>query len=336
MPGSGVTSTFGVAQEGSWGAFTYPTEFVTFSKEGFYPSNKYMQAKILAGQLGDMQSRRVLVEEKAPGSITVPLISQTLGLLFKNTCGSVTSSNAGAVYTYHFVPASTDGLGLSVQVARATTNTQTLQPYSYAGCKVLGLDFSVKAPGFPELTFDLEGKSESTAASLSPPSYNLGVPYASPNASVTIGGTVSTTNGVSSLSGGSVLALSRDFSFKADNTVAQDRIFIGSLNIAEQLINGFRKYTGSMTLDFNGSDTFYNDYASGTPFPMQVTFQTANYINGSTYGKVNFLWSSVNVDSFKANVDGPQIIPESVNWTALYDGTNNQFQIDYITLDTTP
>lgn len=177
MPGSGVTSTFGVAQEGTWGTFAYPTEFVTFSKEGFYPENKYMQAQVLAGQLGDLQSRRVLVEEKAPGSITVPLISQTLGLLFKNTNGSVTSSNAGAVYTYHFTPASTDGLGLSVQVARATTNSQTLQAYSYAGCKVLGLDFSVKSPGFPELTFDLEGKSESTSASLSPASYNLGVPY---------------------------------------------------------------------------------------------------------------------------------------------------------------
>jgi hypothetical protein len=140
------------------------------------------------------------------------------------------------------------------------------------------------------------------------------------------------------LSGGSVLSLGRDVSFKIDNTVAQDRIFIGSTNIAEQLINGFRKVTGAFTLDFNGADTVYTDYMAGapTPFPMQLTFQTPTFINGSTYGQVVFLFPNVNVDSYKANVDGPQIIPESVSWTALDDGTNNTFQITYVTLDTTP
>lgn len=338
MPGSGIFATLGYAAESTWSTYAAPTSphFVTFTKETLEFDKGIQQAHVLSGNLYDQTTRRAYVKEEAKGQIDFGgIYDRGLGLMFKNMLGGYTGSTSGSVTTQTFFPADTTGLSMSVQIGRPMTSNASVQAFTYEGCKVTDWELGVKAGEFATFMVTLDSYQEDTSQTYAAPSYVSSNMFTSIEGTLILGGTVSTSASVSSVSGGASVSLLKDVSVKPTNPLDTDRFYVGSAFKAEQLVNNFRQITGSATIAFNDLTTVYNAFKADTPVALQLNF-TGPVISGSTHSALNLLIPNIYWDKDSISVQGPQLIDQVLAFTGLSDGTNNALQLQYVTLDAAP
>jgi hypothetical protein len=333
MTAGGLYATFGYSPEVTWSTYVAPNHFVTMLKEEGEYKKTTIQATTLDGQLYDQSTRRGVTKIGASQAIDLDLFDRGLGLLFKNAFGASSVSNAGSVYTYVFTPADTTGLSMSIQVGRPNS-AGTVTPISYEGVKVTEWSIGAKAGELATFNATFDAYQEDSTQTYTAASYTSSNVLTAVEASLLIGGTPSTTSGVTSVSGGTAVPLVKDVMLKFTNPLDDNRYFIGSAYKSEQLVNKKRQVKGTATIQFANLTQVYNAFKADTSTALQFNV-TGPIISGSTTSALNIIIPVIFWDTDKFPAQSTELIDQSVSFTGLYDGTDNAVQATMVTLDST-
>ena len=343
---SGLGESFGIVQETSVGTYKTVSRWIMHDKAEFMQKKKTAQSQALHNSAYELASRRRLTSYTVDGSVEYEVQSSQFGILFQNMIGSSAAACApvnlaGAAYLQTHIPATLEGLTLSGQKGVPQTNG-TVAVFSESGLKITDWEIAVGVDEIAKMALTMDGWKEVTDVTLTAPVYLTGddAPelLAFPDGSFLIGGTASSSAGVTSVSGGAApTGLVKSVSIKGSNKVKQDRFFLGSLYKAEQIRNAFSTVTGEVEIEFANLTDFYDTFVSDVPGPVEFSLVSPIEI-GSTgfFPTVDIILPSVRWEGETPNASGPEVITVKVPFTALQDdvGGNPIIQISYTSVDT--
>lgn len=206
-------------------------------------------------------------------------------------------------------------------------------------------------------TFSGSGTLNVTASSVVglPSAGTITVATGSTPATITYSGTtVSTFTGCTTTAGGGVMstggavtstystvtspttaATATGISIKGMNALATERYYLGSAGVkAEQIANGFRGISGQADFEFRALADAYTAFQADTPLALQLNFVGPTIASGVT-SQVQVLIPRIYWDTSPLNVDGPALLKQTLAFTGLDDGVNNQVQVTVVSLDST-
>lgn len=228
------------------------------------------------------------------GNVTLELWSEPLAGLLEHLFGTVATTGAEAPYTHTASPGDLTGKSLTVQVGRPDIGG-TVRAFTYAGVKIASWTLSCSVGEIPTLELELSAQSEDTEASLESASYpSAAAPFVFTEGSLSIAG--------------SQIAVIQDMTLEAGNTLATDRHRIASATVREQLENGFREYTGSLTADFEDL-TAYNRFVNGDEVAQVMKFD-----NGTDSLTIT---TNTRYDGETPEVGGPEQLTQPLPYKAL-------------------
>jgi hypothetical protein len=259
-----------------------------------------------------------------------------MGLLLQQICGGTSTSAVVTGTAYQQVHQPGTMVNRSLTVQKLVPNIAgTLVPFTYRGCKITGFEFNCEVGGILTLSVTIDGWDETTGTAAGTPSYSSTEVFHFAQGTLTLGGTASTAAGVVSVSGGTTVASVKGATVSGEIPLATDRFFFGSSGVkAEQIENGWRTIGGNLDAEFVSAAALYDTMAADTATAMQLTFVGTTAITGSTYPTFEILIPSIRLDMGSPQVDGPDVIGISTDFTGLDDGTNAAFQLRYVTADT--
>lgn len=344
--GSGLSGQIGVAVETTVGTeVTPPTVFYEFLDETFQFTPTFLDGKGLkAGQTFKRSSRTVQSRFDVPGGFTVEHTDKGhMGLLWKHCLGSALTvpvqNGVTTAYDQYHTPGPKTGFGLSVQVGRPQTNG-TVMPFTYRGCKISQWDFMCNDNAIAELKLTMNGWQQDTAASLGAAAFTgaAGV-FDFADASVfTLGGTASTTAGVTTVSGGTQLStVVQGITITHKTPLNDQRYGLGNAGVKkEQIENGIPDITMNLDGEFTLRTEIYDLLVANTPNPLQIDF--AHGLAGTALPyRLSFIFPAVRIKTAPINVNGPDIIKQVIGMEAYDDGsgTNPVVQVHLVSTDTT-
>lgn len=338
---AGLGATLGYAKETTVGTFLAPTHFIDFEKEALKYKKMDVQGKSLRGALYLSGKRRAVTTHTASGTIDLDLYDRGLGAMFAQMLGGTaptpTLIGSTGVYKSVFVPGDTTGQTLSIQVGRPTTaGLQTA--FSYNGCKITDWTIDVKNNALATFQVSVDAWNESLAPTYTAPSYVASNALHFAEATLLLGGTVTTTSGVTTVSGGTAVASCTGVTLKGTNAMATSRYFLGSSGTkAEQLANNFRGISGSADFEFANTTDVYAAFAADTPVTLQLSFVGPVVgTDGTTTSLVQFLIPQIRWEGDTPDVAGPDILKYTAPFTGFDDEAgDNPIQLTTQSLDTT-
>ena len=321
--GSGIGSQLGIVAEVTYNTAVTVTRFYEFTSENInYNKNIKVGLGLRAGGKVPRLQRRVVVTQDVSGDIMLDVPTRGLGLLLSHATGSAPAGTlvSTGVYSYTFTLADTYSKSLTVQVGVPEYNG-TVVPKTITGTKITGFEFSLSNAGLLVGKFSIDGAAFVTSTALATASYALaGSIFHFAQAALTIDATPAVNV--------------KDFTLTVDNNVKTDRFNIGAAGAKTvQNINGFRKISGKMTVEFTDSilmDKYLNDAAAA----LVLTFVGGTI--ASTYkDTLTFTLPAVKLNADTPNVQGPGVIDLAVTFEAYDDGTNEPLTIFYQTSEAT-
>jgi hypothetical protein len=341
--GSGLAALVGIASETTVGTAVSPARYHAFESETLSAKKKILQTETLrAGNLYDRQAERFVTMRQAGGDITMPVPTMGFGLMLQHMLGSFAATatiiSAGPMYKQVHVPGSCAGKALSIQTGIPRIDG-TVEPFTYNGSKVTDWELSMAQSDVlkAKITFDswdeLTLGTTPASPALGTPTYPLATYFSFLGGAILGGGTVSTTSGVTTVTGGTQIAAIRSAKVSGKNALKTDRLFLGNgVTKSEQVENGRRQITGSLEAEFQ-TRALYDQYRGDVPTAIQLNFGAT--VGANTF-QFNILLPSCNYeDGASPDVSGPDIVIQTVPFTALYEDADPPIQITYISTDTT-
>ncbi|MFE9432153.1 phage tail tube protein [Streptomyces sp. NPDC006640] len=324
--GSGLGAQLGIAAESSYGTYVAPTKFVEFTKESLQLKKTTGQsAGIAAGRLLALSGRRVVTQTEASGSIDMEVTNKAMGLLLQALMGtSVTpvQQMASTAYLQTHTLADTAGKSLTIQKGVPLT-TGTVTDKTFLGCKVTSAEFSCEAGGMLMATFEFDSKGCDEAQTLVVASYPTMSPFNFSQMAVKTG-TYSSETALDGI---------RKVSVKIERGLAVDRFYAGQAGTKKEPISNDQvKITGSLEMDYVATtldDLHTSDAATS------FVWEFVGPIIASTYAETfRVKLPAIKVDEAPPTVDGFGVVKPTINFTGLFDGTN-QPAIEYMSTDVT-
>ena len=323
--GAGIASSLGIfTGEGSFGVFPASItaqKFYEFNSENLkFNKNIKEGMGLRAGGVTMRANRRVLVTSDASGDFEIDLPTRGTGLLFGLAmCNQVTPTTVSSgVYSaaYTFGDPVSDNFSTQVKVPNysGSYTTKTL-----TGCKITGFELSVANGDIAKAKFTIDAAKFSTSTAAQTPSYTI-----SGAASLyTFGGGTVTIDGTTAIN-------VKDFTLTVDNAIKTDRYNLDGTGLKqEQIVNGFRKISGKMKVEFTDT-VILSKFISDATAAIVVTLQGA-LISGSTYETVTISLPYVKYDADTPNVTGPGPVDLDVSFTA-YDGSTSGTPAEPLTI----
>lgn len=187
--GSGLGSSLGFGVESSsppYGVPVAPTRWVEFLSETIAWKPKRIIGKgLLAGGLVPLNSSRQQPNSTVEGDFKTPLYWKGLGLPLASLMGTL----GGSGYALGF---SAPGKSLTIQKGVPEIATGLVNPYTYAGCKVIKGVFEFSSDDYVQCTFTIDGRSFDVGiTAYTPPVLQAanGI-HAFSTSSITMGGTI--------------------------------------------------------------------------------------------------------------------------------------------------
>jgi hypothetical protein len=340
---SGLVSQLGWGVESTAGTAVTVNKFQPHLSESIKKDLARAQGEGLYGSTngGPLLSRHITTTETVSGDFEIDVTDKGLGTLWRWATGSTTTPAVltGAAYEAVFAPGDQMSAGCSCtfQVGRPQITSGTVRAFTWKGCKCSSFEVSGTATDPLTAKFSLDGWTEVTATALATASYSTTqTQFTGANLTVNIGGTPSTSSGKTSIASGTALTGVKGVSIKVDNPLATDRFYANGAGVkAEQVVNGYRSVEIELDMDFIERTTLYDLYAANTTTALQVIWALPTAITGSHYPTVEFTFAACKITAAEVNVDGTDIVPQKVTLTALYNGTDNYYQVRTISTDTT-
>lgn len=308
--GSGIGSQLGIATETTFNTPVAVSRFYEFNSESLnYNKTTAVAMGLRAGGQLPRAQRRVVTTSDASGDISIDLPTSGLGLLLAHAMGTF-PTKSGSSFTFTLGDVYTKSFTAQVGVPQYNG---TVTPKTLGGCKVSSFELAVSNAGIATGRFSVDGASFSTSTSLATASYS-----ATTNVFHFAQGAVTVD--------GSAVANIKDFSVTVDNALKSDRFNLGATGVkATQVINGFRKITGSITAEFTDT-TLLAKFLADTSAALALTFTSGSDALSITVSAVKF-------DGEAPQVGGPDAVDVNFTFEAYDNGTDAPMTIVYTTAD---
>lgn len=303
---AGFAGQFGIKTESVVGTAVTVDKFIAITKDGITQAIGRVDSQaIQAGRY--VGAQWAATSQTVGGSVDLELTNKTLATLLHHCFGGVATTGTGP-YTHTFTPATLLGLSFTAQSGRPDISG-TVQPFTYAGCKVNTWEIAAQLDQYANMTVDIVAMTEATGTALATASYTSGrAPFTFVQGTVT--------------QAGSTASAVKSFSLKGDNKL--DRRFrVGSASSKEPLPTGIREYTGTIVADFE-SLTAYNRFVNGTETALVLAF--ANGTDSLTFTL------NVRYDGQTPTLDGPGMLEVSLPFKAI-SGTSDAAAITAVLID---
>jgi hypothetical protein len=340
--GSGLGAQLMAAAETTTGTAVTVTKTYEFLDESLKYGITWLDgAGIKAGQTFKRAGRTVQSRFTVSGDLNVEAVDKGLGLLVKHALGATTGPTqiaATTAYRQTHYPGDKTALGLTIQVGRPQPDG-TVRAFTYAGCKIVGWEFSCSDNSMAKWKFTVDGWSQATATALASASYLTGMtPFTFKDCSTfKLGGTVSTTSNVTSVSGGVTAAtLFKGITITGQTPMATERYGLGSAGIkANQIQNNWSGLTVKLDGEFTSRTEIYDLMIANTTTALEVAFTHGDAGTSNPF-KLGFILPACKIKEADPMVKGPDIIGQSVMLEAYDDesGSNPPIQCEIVEVAT--
>lgn len=339
---SGLDGQVGLAAESTVGTGVTVTRFFEFDDEDFaFPLTWIEGEGLKAGSVHKRVSRVGITRKSVSGQLVLKHGTKGFGLLWKHCVGSTATAAQIAsttAYKQTHVFSTRVGLSFTIQVGRPEPYTGTVKPHTFTGCKVTSWELTASENADLILTVNFDGWLETTATALATASYSSsqaifeGVDCTT----LTLGGTATTTTGVTSVADGvAMVAVAPTFTIKGDIPLANERYgLLGGGVKKEQLQNDYPTITGTIDAEYLQSEA-YALYVAQTPTVLEVNFTRGDAGTSNPF-KLGFLMPAVLFKNVKPSVDGPGLVRSPIEFEAYDDGggSNPILQVSIVSTDT--
>lgn len=254
------------------------------------------------------------------GDIEFDFLNKNMGLLMELALGSNTVTGASANKTHTIVQSSTvqQGKFATLQIGRPDT-AGTVRAFTYAGGKILTWEIMCDLDGIVKLRTNWNFASVLTATSLASASYvATQEPFIFNEGAITVAGSP---------------VSAKSFSVKGDGKLATDRRFIGGAQ-KEPIAGDFTDFSGSLGLEFTGL-TEWGAAIAGTQQALVATFTSPTVIpTTATYFSLTITMPAVEFLEAKPNVGGPGLVPLTLPFRVLDNGSDEPITVTIVTSDT--
>ncbi len=344
---SGLSGQVGAVAESVYGTPVTVTHFYEFLSENFQYNPAFLDGQGLkAGQAFNRATRTVVSQFDVNGDLTMEhtsgeaanAVADSMGFWWKYALGSTLTTPTvvlGTAYKQVHTNGSKAGQFITCQVGRPQISGVTVQPFTYTGVKCTDWEFSVSDNQIAQLKLTLDGQTELTSTGLAAASYPTpnGL-FSFANASVfTLGGTATTSAGETTVASGvAVASRVTGITITGSTPMKVDRYGLGNSGLkGEPIENAIPTITGTLTTEFFSRAELYDVFKANTTQPMQLDFtkfdSAGNDANGVAAGpnpyRLSFIMPAVRFKSGSINVNGPDVLPQSIGFQAYDDGTTN-------------
>lgn len=334
-----LDSQIGFKKESSFGTYATVDSFPEFTEEDLNWVPTFGQGSGLrVGRRVNRADRRVLLKEEVAGSFTVETSTKGLGKLFEAALGGTGTSTqaSGAAYQQLFTPTSSDDLSsYTIQKGIPPLGGGSTLPHNFLGMVCSGFEFSASNAGIPTLKTNWMGKSVETSTSLEVASYATQNLFSFPNATMTVGGSVTVPSTTALATGGTATTNVRDFNLTYDNALDGDGWNFGSTGQRSRIPKlGLRTITGSFTAEFD-SATYRNLYLNqtDTAITFRLTYPTA--ITGAYYPALEFTMPVCRLEGELPKAVQEPVVTLSCGFTVLDGGVAaHPFYVAIVTSET--
>lgn len=245
---SGLAAQLGFKSESVYGTGVAVDTFCPFVSESLTEAIDQLMSKgIIAGARLPRSQQWAQGNHVIAGALGLELYDRTTAILFKHMLGAVVTTGSGP-YVHTLTPGDLTGKSLSIQVG-VPDNTATVQPFTFAGCKIPKWQLGLKKGEIATLGLDIVGKTATTATGLASASMAASIaPITFNGATVTLGG------------GAYKFA---ECTLNGDNGLDVSRFFAGQTSIDEPLEAQLRSITGMLESELAGL-TAYNRFVNAT------------------------------------------------------------------------
>lgn len=234
--------------------------------------------------------------QRITGSVELELWDEPLATLLRHMFGTIATTGAGP-FTHTASPGDLTGQALTIQVGVPDING-TVQPFTYAGCKIGSFELGVSVDEIATLSLDIVAMTEATGTALAAASYPASAPFVFTEGSLSLAGTE--------------VATVSEATVNADNNITE-RVKLNAATSKEPLQNGIRSYTADITAEFENL-TIYNRVLNGTEVVCELKLD-----NGTDSLTIDGNFRS---DSETPQLSGPEIVEQSLTGTFL-SGTSD-------------
>jgi hypothetical protein len=351
--GSGLSAQIGCKAESTVGTEIVVDTFYEFLSENFQYVPTWLDGQgIKANQQYQRVARTVISRHSVTGDFTVEHADQGhMGLLWKHALGSTITTPVvvlGTAFKQIHTPGSKFGLSLTTQVGRPQPDT-TVRPFTYRGVKVSDWEFSCADGAIAALKLTADGWQEATATALASATYTAaaGVFNFADASTFKIGGVATTSAGETTVASGvAAVTLAKSVTITGTTPLATERYGLGNAGVKkEQLENDIPTITGSFGAEFTQRTELYDLLKANTTTALQLDFShfdsTGKDANGVNAGPnpylLSFIFPAVKIRAGSMNVNGPDIVPQQIDFKAYDDGsgTNPVMQVKLVSKDTT-
>jgi len=339
--GTGLDAQIGFAAETTYGTAATVTRFLEFNEESVREERNWIEPSSIAkGRKYKLATRSKVATKTVSGNITLDFANKGMGLLIKHMLASgvtaPTQIDETAAYEQVHTPGDYRGKSVTIQVGRPEPSTGTVVPFTYAGCKFPSWELSLSDGETLQLQLSVVGREEVTTTALATASLATGTSlFTFQDSEIKLGGTASTTSGLTTVSGGTKLStIAREFSLSSEVPMAEERFGIGNGGLrAEPLENDVPTITGSLAAEFSKTELF-DLYTSGEIFPLVFT-ATGGEIEDNNNELLEIILPAVKLKAAPPNVSGPDIVSMETEFEAFSDGTNPPIQVRLVSADST-
>ncbi|MGI8593937.1 MAG: phage tail tube protein [Solirubrobacteraceae bacterium] len=324
MPDTGLGGQLVVAKETTFGTRVVPNRSFEFNTESLKESRQRINARgIRAGRMFQRGSRSVQTTRDGGGDIVMDVPTQGFGPILDQLHGNaVTPVVQGATIAYkqtHDIGnTSPRGKSLSVQVGRPDTGG-IVRPFDYLGLKVTSLRLAVDTGGLLVATIGTDSREEKTDQTLVTPSY----PATLRSFNFTQGSLL-----VDTVAAAGITSVNMELTAP----MKTDRFFLNSAGLkAEPLSNDYAGATVNVDAEFQDL-TLYSRYRSNTKAALDLLF-TGEQIATGFNETLRVLMDYCVQDGDTPNIDGPDVLNQSIPFVVQDGATLPPVRIEYTSLD---
>ena len=321
----------GLKKETTYGTAVTVDRFLDFITHSLDYSKGIVQSQALRG--GKVRSTtRCTYTENAGGGIELEAMTKGQGTFWEMVMGAGTSTKvptATKPYQQLFTLGDTMP-SYTIQAGIPRPAASTVDPFTYTGAVCSQFTVNFENADLLKVNATVDGRDVSTATALASATYPAGEVFCFKGASI-YSGAIAVPTATALGSGATELTSVQSGSFTVNHNLQSSRP-LGSGGLKGQPTPGVREITGTLNIEYD-STTWTAALLGDTSLGLVVTYE-GSLIEAGYYNTIQFVIPAVKLDGELPKPNGGEIINQTVNFTGLWDGTNEPIYVAIRTEDT--
>lgn len=321
----------GLKKESAFGTGVVVDRFLDFITHSLDYSKGIVQSQALRG--GKVRGlTRCTYTENAGGTIELEVMTKGQGTFFEMLMGEGASTKDGAKAVYQQLFKLGDTMpSFTIQAGIPRPANSSVDPFTYTGCVCSQFTLNFDNADLLKVTATIDGRDVTTGTALATASYSDGELFCFKGASLYTG-TITVPTATAAGSGTTELSSVESGSITVNHNLQSTRP-LGSGGLKGEPTPGVREITGTLSIEYD-STTWTTALLGDTALGLVVTYEATTAIETGEYPTFQVVIPAVKVDGELPKPNGGEIINQTVNFTGLWDGTNEPIYLVIRTADT--